>query len=98
MSTLTVHCQWEDETGRETTDHPPLYDEAKKMKSLTLHAHGCLSSYCSLLRLTPPLFMLWQRQSQAWKMKEGSANRLFDETTSLQSSQPINDQLRISCG
>jgi len=37
MSTLTVHCQWEDET-----DHPPSYAEAKKMKSLTLHTHGCL--------------------------------------------------------
>ena len=41
-STLTVHCQWEDETVRERTGHPPSYAEAKKMKSLTLHTHGCL--------------------------------------------------------
>ena len=42
MSTPTVHCQWEDETVRERTGHPPSYAEAKKMKSLTLHTHGCL--------------------------------------------------------
>jgi len=41
MSTLTVHCQWEDETVREMTGHPPSYAEAKKMKSLTLYTHGC---------------------------------------------------------
>src|SRR6218665_1834235 len=42
MSTLSVHCQWGDETARERTGHPPSYAEAKKMKSLTLHTHGCL--------------------------------------------------------
>jgi len=36
MSALTAHCQWEDETVRERTDHPPSYTEAKKMKSLTV--------------------------------------------------------------
>src|SRR6218665_915042 len=41
MSTLTAHCQWEDETVRERTGHPPSYAEAKKVKSLTLHTHGC---------------------------------------------------------
>ena len=43
MSTLTAHChcQWEDETVRERTGHPPSYAEAKKMKSFTLHTHGC---------------------------------------------------------
>src|SRR6218665_2928156 len=48
--TLTVHCQREDETVRERTGHPPSYAEAKKMKSLTLHTHGCLRvslKYCS---------------------------------------------------
>ena len=40
--TLTTHCQWEDETVRERTGHPPLFAEAKKMKSLTLHTIGCL--------------------------------------------------------
>jgi len=40
MSALTVHCRWEDEMVREITGHPPL--NAMKMKSLTLHAHGCL--------------------------------------------------------
>src|SRR6218665_671137 len=25
MSTLTTHCQWEDETVRERTGHPPSY-------------------------------------------------------------------------
>ena len=40
MSTLTVYCQWEDETVRDRTGHPPSYAEAKKMKSLTLHTQG----------------------------------------------------------
>jgi len=31
MSTLTAHCQWEDETVRERTGHPPSYAVAKKM-------------------------------------------------------------------
>ena len=44
MSTLIIHCQWEDETVRERNGHPPSYDEAKKMKSLTLHTHGCLKA------------------------------------------------------
>ena len=35
-STLTAHCQWEDETVKERTGHPSLYAEAEKMKSLTL--------------------------------------------------------------
>ena len=54
MSTLTVNCQWEDETVRERTGHLPSYAEAKKMKSLTLHTHGCLrasSRDCSSLLL-----------------------------------------------
>src|SRR6218665_1116257 len=42
MSKLIAHCQWEDETVRARTNHSPSYTEAKKMKSLTLHAHGCL--------------------------------------------------------
>src|SRR6218665_1671583 len=42
MSTLTEHCQWEDETVKERTGHPPSYAEAKKMKPLTLQAQGCL--------------------------------------------------------
>src|SRR6218665_1801871 len=37
MSTLTAHCQWEDEMVRGRTGHPPSYAEAKKMKLLTLH-------------------------------------------------------------
>ena len=54
MSTLTAHCQWEDETVRKRAGHPLSYAVAKKMKSLTLHTHGCLmaslrdcSSSCS---------------------------------------------------
>ena len=39
---MTVHCQWEDETVRKRTGYPPSYAEAKKMKSLTLNAHGPL--------------------------------------------------------
>ena len=42
MITLTAHCQWEDETVRERTGHPPSYAVVKKMKSLTLHTHDCL--------------------------------------------------------
>src|SRR6218665_3868944 len=41
MSTLTTPCQWEDETVRERTGHPPSYAEDKEMKSLILHTHGC---------------------------------------------------------
>jgi len=40
MSTLIVHYQWEDEVVRERTGHPSLYAEVKKMKLLTLYAHG----------------------------------------------------------
>src|SRR6218665_2700844 len=41
MSTLTIHCQWEDEMVRETTGHPLSHAKAKKLKSLILHTHGC---------------------------------------------------------
>jgi len=44
MSTLIAHNQWEDETARERAGHPPSYAVAKKMKSLTLHTHGCLGA------------------------------------------------------
>ena len=27
MSTLTIHCQWEDDTARERTGHPPSRTE-----------------------------------------------------------------------
>jgi len=40
MSTLTLVCQYEDETVRERTGHLPSYTEAKKMKLLALHTHG----------------------------------------------------------
>jgi len=56
MSTLTVHYQWEDEMVRERTCHPPIYAEAKKMKSLTLHTHGCLRA--SLRDSPSSLYML----------------------------------------
>ena len=29
MSTLTAHCQWEDDMVRERTGHPPSYAEVK---------------------------------------------------------------------
>jgi len=35
MSTLTVHCKWEDETMRERTGHPPSCFEAKNEVSNT---------------------------------------------------------------
>ena len=41
MNTLTVHCQKEDETVRERTDHLTSCFEANKMKLLTLHSHEC---------------------------------------------------------
>jgi len=41
MSTLTAHCQWEDETVRERTGHPPAFAEAKKCSLLTLHTRVC---------------------------------------------------------
>src|SRR6218665_1778535 len=57
MSTLTAHCQWEDETVRERTGQPPSCAEAKKMKSLTLHTHGCARASlrdCSSSSSPPP--------------------------------------------
>jgi len=47
MSTLTVHCQWEDETVRETTGYPLSYAEAKKM---TPRNHGCPRAILSVIR------------------------------------------------
>ena len=46
ISTMSV-IQWEDETVRERTGQPPSYRPtvAKKMKSLTLHTHGCPTLY-----------------------------------------------------
>jgi len=41
ISTLTVNCQWEDETARERTGYQTSYDGAKKMKLLALYTHGC---------------------------------------------------------
>src|SRR6218665_429635 len=40
-SILTIHFQWEDETVKERTGHPPAYADSKKIKSLALHTHGC---------------------------------------------------------
>jgi len=44
MSTVTVHCQWEDETARDRTGKLPSYAEFKKMKLLKLHIHGHLKA------------------------------------------------------
>ena len=54
LSTLTLRSRWEDETARERIGHPLAYTKAKKMKSLTLHTHGCLRTSlkdCSSLLL-----------------------------------------------
>src|SRR6218665_1758256 len=37
----TLLYGWEDEPARERTGHLPSYAEAKKMKQLSLHFHGC---------------------------------------------------------
>src|SRR6218665_16018 len=74
VSTLTVHCLWGDETVRKRTGHPPSYAEAKKMKLLTLHAHGCpmtslrdcssfsssssISSSCTVIGISHKIFEL----------------------------------------
>jgi len=42
MSTLTAHCQREDEMVRERTGHLPSYAEAKNVKSLTLQPMAAL--------------------------------------------------------
>src|SRR6218665_1143027 len=42
MNTPTEHRRREDETVRERADQAPSYVEAKQMKSLRLHPHGCL--------------------------------------------------------
>ena len=64
MSTLTAHCQWDNDTARERTGHTPSHAVAKKRKSLTLHTHGCpraslrdWSSFSSSLHL--PLFYIY---------------------------------------
>src|SRR6218665_2364802 len=36
MSTLTAHCQWEDETVRERTGHLPSYAVANNMSSVSV--------------------------------------------------------------
>ena len=51
-STMTTHCQLEDETARERIVHPPSNAKAKKMKSLTLHAHGLAQGIDLLLQMT----------------------------------------------
>ena len=61
MSTLTTHCQWEDETVREMTGHLPSNAVAKKMKSLTpiisifpvtvLHTAAPLQSVLVLIKM-----------------------------------------------
>ena len=48
MSTLTIHCQWEDVMVRVTV-HLPSCVEAKKMKLLTLHSYGCPRAILRLL-------------------------------------------------
>jgi len=60
-STLTEHCKWEVETVRERTGHPPSYNEAKKMKSPTLHTHGLIFFFfyaCFVLLTTRDYFSL----------------------------------------
>src|SRR6218665_535231 len=51
MSTLTVHCQWEDEAVRDRTGHPPSYAKAKKLKSLPNSSHPWLPQGTALLLL-----------------------------------------------
>lgn len=42
-STATMLYRWEDEMTRESTDHPPSYAKAKRIKLLTLHTlHGII--------------------------------------------------------
>jgi len=43
ISTLTVHCRGKDDMMRERTHSLASYAEAEKIKSLTLHTHGCHS-------------------------------------------------------
>jgi len=42
MGSLAVHCQWKEETVSQRNGHPLSYADAKKMKSLTLHAMAAL--------------------------------------------------------
>ena len=43
ISTRKVQCRQKERVSRERSCHPPTYAETKRTKSLTLHAHGCLS-------------------------------------------------------
>jgi len=49
LSMLTAHCQWEDETVRESTGHPPSGAKVKKRKLLALHTYGFLRVIALLL-------------------------------------------------
>ena len=92
MSTLTVHCQWVDETVRKRTGHPPSYAEAKKMKSLTLHTHGCLRASLrdcssSSSKLGKPPLNTHIRASVAFLWMQLASNRFLRQILKQRSSQ-----------
>src|SRR5688572_29769169 len=48
MSTLTIHCRWEDETARERTRHPPSYRRLRIILSyLHFFSKSSLELICS---------------------------------------------------
>ena len=66
MSTLTIHCQWEDETVRERTGHPSSHAETKKMKLLTLLSPPGTLEIGPELLLTPPLKTPFDSSQCSW--------------------------------
>ena len=81
MNTLAAHCQWEDESVRERTGHPPSPAMAKKMKSLTLHTHGCLrATFKGMIFFFLPLltymdFGTWCIYIRLWEKGFAELNR-----------------------
>jgi len=67
-----VQCWWEDETARKRTPHPPPYAEAKKLKSLTLHNHGCLRTSLGSCFLLPVCLCVYSRHTKMRKYKNDS--------------------------
>ena len=67
MSTLTIHCQWEEETFRDRTGRQPSHAKAKKVKSLTLHTFGCprdsLRDCSSLFSSLCNMYWVWTLDS-----------------------------------
>src|SRR6218665_1512649 len=55
---LTLLCSYEIETARKRTGHLASYVDVKKIKSLTIHTHGCPRATSTPPLPFPPSFLL----------------------------------------